>query len=158
MAISSCDLRIRGTEIKGEGAALAGPAGAGHVDHRCAGSGGGRCAGRKPCGPACQHHQRLFAKLAGTARSAPTAISVPPTATSALALLAPAALPAPASTFIVTTAADVVESRRRATQPARGGGPGATRTAALDAIGFASSLEGQTLVLTGGELTGQLRI
>ena len=107
---------------------------------------------RKQCGPACQHHQRLFAKLAGTARSAPAAISVPPTATSALALLAPAALPAPASTLIVTTAADVTNpgdgqlSLREALAIANG-------TTALDAIGFAPSLEGQTLVLTGGQLT-----
>ena len=45
------------------------------------------------------------------------------------------------------------QSRRRATQPARGGGYAANGTAALDAIGFAPSLEGQTLVLTGGQLT-----
>ena len=59
---------------------------------------------------------------------------------------------APPRTFTVTTAADVVDpgdgqlSLREAVAAANA-------TPALDAIRFAPSLEGQTLVLTGGQLT-----
>ena len=73
-------------------------------------------------------------------------ILVPQPATSAIALLA-----APARTLIVTTAADIVDpgdgklSLREAVAKANA-------TASLDAIEFAPSLEGKTLVLTGGPL------
>ena len=68
------------------------------------------------------------------------------TATSGLALVRPAAI------LTVTTLADIVDpgdgklSLREAVAAANA-------TPALDAIRFAPSLEGQTLVLTGGQLT-----
>jgi serralysin len=75
-------------------------------------------------------------------------LRAPPTAASSLALLQ---VQAAAPTITVTTAADVVDpgdgklSLREAVAKANA-------TAALDEIVFKPSLEGQTLVLTGGEL------
>ena len=70
------------------------------------------------------------------------------TATSSLALQQPAA------TYTVTTADDIVDLGDGKLSCARRWAK-ANATAAPDAIGFEGSLEGQTLVLTGGRAHGQ---
>ena len=107
---------------------------------------------QKQYGPVYQHRQRVFNMLMGAPGTDSPTVRVPTAATSPMALLVPATLPVPAATFTVTTAADIVDpgdgllSLREAVGHRQ-------RHAALDAIDFAPSVEGQPLVLDGGQLT-----
>ena len=155
MANSSIDWRIRAPKSKAEAKARHWPGllTMGALISRRAGSGSGRRAGAPAMRPRCASTTSGCSPSWAERRARRrTAIQVPPTATSTPGAPRSAAWPVPASTFIVTTAADIVNpgdgklSLREAVASANG-------TAALDAIGFAPSLEGQTLVLTGGQLT-----
>ncbi|MGD9507858.1 MAG: hypothetical protein AB7X49_04805, partial [Geminicoccaceae bacterium] len=96
------------------------------------------------CGPVCQE-RRSRALPDQSAPFAPSARQAAATATSTLALLQPV------RTLTVTTAADVIDpgDGKLSLREALGR---ANATAEVERIVFAPALEGQTLVLAGGEL------